>query len=135
MRTCSYNGCDKPHKGKGYCQGHLRQIQTGRELKPLIRRENQGFRKVDGYVYLFKPDWPTATKSGHVLEHRYVMEVHLGRALMKHENVHHKNGIRDDNRLENLELWLRPQPTGQRVIDLLEWVTTNYPDELRQLLA
>lgn len=58
-----------------------------------------------------------------VLEHRKIMEDMLGRPLCDDENVHHKNGVRDDNRRKNLELWCSSQPTGQRVEDLLVWAT------------
>lgn len=55
------------------------------------------------------------------LHHRTVMAEYIGRPLLTNESVHHINGVRDDNRLENLELWSSSQPPGQRVEDKVAW--------------
>lgn len=82
----------------------------------------KGGRRIEqGYVEIYKPNHPTARSNGYVKEHRYIMEVHLGRSLLKEENVHHINGDKTDNRLENLELWSTSQPPGQRIGDKLTW--------------
>lgn len=80
--------------------------------------------KRTGYVQIWKPEHPNACigrGKGYVLEHRMVMSDHLGRKLLRTEQVHHKNGDRADNRLCNLELWTTSQPSGQRVKDKLKW--------------
>lgn len=75
----------------------------------------------NGYVQVKVPGHPAAGAAGYVREHILVMEKMIGRYLLPGENVHHRNGVRDDNRPANLELWLIAQPAGQRAIDLLAW--------------
>jgi HNH endonuclease len=70
-------------------------FRTGRKLKKVNN---------NGYVMVFKPEHFNSYKTGYCLEHRYVMEMHLGRKLKKEEDVHHINKIKTDNRLENLRI-------------------------------
>ena len=79
--------------------------------------------------------WQIKTENGWEFEQRAVMYEYLGRQLCKHEQVHHVNGDRGDNRIENLELWSVSQPAGQRVSDktnwALEWLRTYAPERLK----
>ena len=82
----------------------------------LKRGENladpkRSFKTPDGYIYI-----PVGRV--YIFEHKFVMEKKLGRKLRKGESVHHINGIRDDNRPDNLELWLSAPRYGQRATDL-----------------
>ena len=63
----------------------------------------------------------TRVNGKYIFDHILVMEERLGRKLLPGENVHHRNGVKDDNRDKNLELWVKPQPSGVRAADALEW--------------
>jgi hypothetical protein len=99
----------------------------------------KGGRRIDGsgYVYLTDKTHPRSNQ-GYVYEHILVMEKHIGRQLLPGENVHHRNGVRHDNRVDNLELWSKHQPSGQRVIDKVKYakeILRTYPPEILHALG
>lgn len=111
---CTLDDCDKPYCAVGYCQMHYRRFKLYGD--PMIKM-NIGIKKDKG-GYVQVRTIPGDGKLGkYTYEHRLVMENMIGRSLVKGETVHHKNGIRNDNRPENLELWSEAQPYGQRVED------------------
>lgn len=120
---CSVVGCKRKWKCKGFCDMHYGRVIRGEpvgDVDPLIKKSPTPGRNIsaDGYAVLYMPSHPNSARGGKLYEHAYVMAQMIGRQLCKDEHVHHKNGIRDDNRPENLELWsVRRQPPGQRVAD------------------
>lgn len=144
---CQYPGCNRMQASKSLCQVHYQRQWKGGDMDaPVTEPRNYDtglMHKVlsTGYVEIRVPDhfgYPKARGADWYDEHRYVMECHLGRALLINENVHHINGDRADNRQENLELWTTYQPAGQRVTDLLNWADTiiaRYGAERNKLLG
>jgi hypothetical protein len=121
---CSTDGCSGLTVALGMCRNcysHFKRYGDPTKRSDWFKRRSEKIVDEKGYVFVYVGKHGNATRSSRVPEHRYVMSQFLGRPLLKNENVHHKNGDRSDNRIENLELWATSQPTGQRPLDLIEW--------------
>ncbi len=137
LDSCAVPGCGKVSFSRKMCQMHYWRWRTRGDAGSAESERPGGSRvsMATGYVRIHMPTHPNANVDGYVLEHRLVMEYVLGRCLEKWESVHHVNGVRSDNRPDNLELWIKPQPAGQRAEDLARWVVQNYPDMVRGALT
>lgn len=116
--VCTHPGCTRwmMYRSTGLCATHAARRRKYGSPFALARAENgAGHTNANGYREIH-------VDGVKVQEHRYVMEQQLGRPLKSHEQVHHINGVRSDNRPENLELWSTSQPPGQRVEDKIAWM-------------
>lgn len=142
-RLCSVDGCDRKHRCGGYCQRHYMRAWKSGEPGPIESTRRWKPERVvsprDGYVRVRSAEHLRADKAGMVLEHIVVLEARLGRSVRWDlgEQVHHINGVKDDNRPDNLELWVTSQPRGQRPEDLVAWareILSRYESEVSNAL-
>ena len=124
--SCSVEGCEKPDQSRGLCRMHYYRMTKMGDVGPAGRLRKPSCEYINAHGYVVIRDGKGSR--GRRLQHRVVMEQVLGRPLEPFENVHHKNGIKTDNRPENLELWVKVQPCGQRPEDVVAWVVHYYPD-------
>lgn len=117
---CEREWCTRVVYAKRLCSKHYQMARRIEAGAPLRERNVSPWRpNARGYLvrHVPLPDGSWRRE----LQHRVVMEQVIGRPLLPHENVHHLNGVKDDNRPENLELWSKSQPPGQRVEDKIAW--------------
>lgn len=125
-------GNERTFRGRNLTTGHAKSCGClNREVLSRTgsdRANWKGGRYIDsgGYAHIHTANisgqvYANVNQKKYVFEHVHVMTQHLGRSLRSGETVHHKNGMRNDNRFENLELWSKAQPAGQRVEDKLKW--------------
>lgn len=124
---CTVDGCSRKHESHGYCSTHAARLRRGADVNAPIpeksppNRGEWGRWTMDTYGYIRRARLLPNGKREKQAQHRYIMEQALGRSLLSGENVHHINGVKHDNRPENLELWVTHQPSGQRPGDLVAW--------------
>lgn len=103
--VCAVEGCAKPVKARGWCGTHYWRWRRNGGPLAMVRPAYGSGRRVtqDGYVHVYEPDHPLAMATGYVIEHRKVV-YDAGIEVPDRHHVHHLNGVKDDNRLENLEV-------------------------------
>ena len=119
---CAVGTCTRRRVKSAYCRAHYTRLYRHGDVQEHIPLREVGTvtwsLNKKGYV---RRHQRINGKSVTILKHREVMEQHLGRKLLRSEEVHHVNGDKQNNRIRNLELWSTSQPAGQRVEDKVAW--------------